>query len=270
MSLEPYRAGLVTACVEVGGAPRRWLFDTGAGMTMLSPRLADELGARPFGRMTGFRMSGERLDFPACDGVELAVGGVALGPRRVGVLDVGALMPPDWPQVDGVLALDALDALTVELSLARRTLGLGSVGAGPDEGWVEVEVQISRTVSGFSVVPFVAARAPGGHLWLELDSGNVDHTLLAPHAAALLGHEVEPGTRTPLGEVALDLVGLGPVRTEAVTREIIYDGVLGASFLRTHDVRLATSRGRAWLRPAPPRPPAPAPARSLPAPPGSR
>jgi hypothetical protein len=81
-------------------------------------------------------------------------------------------------------------------------------------------------------------------VWLELDSGNLDVILLAPHAAQALG--VESGatdTRTPLS--------LGPLVTEALpvmTRELLHDGALNADFLEHYDVRLDLRDRRAWLR----------------------
>ena len=52
---------LVVVPVTVAGRPARFALDTGAGIDVLSPRLAEGLGLAPRGRFTGRRMTGEEL-----------------------------------------------------------------------------------------------------------------------------------------------------------------------------------------------------------------
>ena len=60
--LSRYGAKQFTVEAEVAGRKRTFLFDTGEGVTMVSPALAKEIGCDPWGNVTAFRMLGERLD----------------------------------------------------------------------------------------------------------------------------------------------------------------------------------------------------------------
>jgi hypothetical protein len=54
--LEPY-GSLFTVTVSVAGAPRRFLVDTGGGITVFTPELAAQAACALGGPLTGFRMS---------------------------------------------------------------------------------------------------------------------------------------------------------------------------------------------------------------------
>src|SRR5262245_7728572 len=60
--LARYQGVLWSLSVEVGGSARRFLIDLGAGVTSLDDRLAEELGLRELRRVTGTRMTGEKLE----------------------------------------------------------------------------------------------------------------------------------------------------------------------------------------------------------------
>jgi len=62
---------LITVDVEIGGKTLTFLLDTGGGVTIVSPETAALAGCTPFGRATGFRWNGERLDLPRCRSVPM-------------------------------------------------------------------------------------------------------------------------------------------------------------------------------------------------------
>jgi len=74
LKLEPYQAKQFVLTLTVGGSKRRFLFDTGEGVTMISPQVAASIGCKPWGNVTGHRMTGGRLDAPRCDSVTFAAG----------------------------------------------------------------------------------------------------------------------------------------------------------------------------------------------------
>src|SRR6267143_6470748 len=64
-----------TVQVKVGNHTGVFLFDTGEGVTTITPQFAKTLGCEPWGRISGFRMSGERLDMERCDNLLFELGG---------------------------------------------------------------------------------------------------------------------------------------------------------------------------------------------------
>ncbi len=240
IEIERYQDMLPAVRVTVADEERLFLLDTGAGITCVSPALASECGVEPWGRLTGFRMSGERVDLQRADGLALSLGGRALAPLTVGVLDLSTLLPEGWPAVDGVLALDAFRDQPLTLDLAGRSLTLETpetlaarVAAGD-----ELAIRVSRPVQGWAREVFVAAELDGRTWWLELDSGNTAPVLLAEHT----GLEED-------GEISLDLGGM-PWTGEFLLQEMILDGNLGQTFLAGRLVTLDLQAERMVVAPA--------------------
>jgi hypothetical protein len=239
LTLEPYREGLLSVLVDVAGQPQRFLFDTGAGITVLSPEVARAAGCQPYGRLTGYRMSGERVDMPQCARPKLQAGGETLEPEVAGVFDVMTLLPADWPKLSGVLALSALDgrAITIDLSGAKVVLETPVSLAERIRGANETAIRLGRPVQGTALEVFVKAEAPQGPIWLELDTGNTGSVLVAKHNA-------------PLPKVVV--AGMGEVTGKEA--ELILDGNLGAPFIRQWVLTLDLARAKGWARPAPAQP----------------
>src|SRR5215510_321139 len=74
LPLAPYAGPLRTVTAKIWSIEARFLFDTGGGGTVLSTATARALGLEPFGRSTGFRHDGERVDGTRAGPVELALG----------------------------------------------------------------------------------------------------------------------------------------------------------------------------------------------------
>src|SRR5262245_3762638 len=95
LALKPYAVGLFTVEGRIGELRAPFLFDSGGGSTVLSPATAAATGCTLFGRGTGFRHDGQRVDGQRGTPVDLALGAFT---RRgeVGVLDLDALLggPP--------------------------------------------------------------------------------------------------------------------------------------------------------------------------------
>ena len=232
--------------IEVRAAGRDGLFllDTGAGHTCLDAALAAEAGCETFGRLTGHRMSGERVDLDRTDGVLLEIGGREFLRETVAVTDIASFLPPDWPAVSGAVGLDLFAGQPVTIDCAAGLIHLETEESLEDRvaDLVPLRIGVARPNSGLALEVFVGARAAPGLLWLQLDSGNTGPTILPPHAAALLGVPEKPD-----GPVPIDLPDLGPTPLSVVTRDIIYDGSLGQEFLAGRTVALDLARGRAWV-----------------------
>jgi hypothetical protein len=248
LKLEHFAGGpLRTVQGDLGGKPRTFLFDTGGGITVLSTTLAKQLGCPVFGRGTGFRHDGSRVDGPRGGPVDLTFGNYR---RRaeVGVLDLDAMLQ-GLPKVDGIVCLETFAGrtLTVDMAHDRVVLETASSFAARIQGAAELKVRIGHQAGGASLDLFVAIEGKHGPLWFEMDSGNTQPVLIAPHAFAELGLDALPVGKT--GHVELPIHGLGKVACEVESKELIYDGLLNAAFFGHHVVTMDLERGRAWVRP---------------------
>jgi len=244
-ALRRYQGLLLQTEAEVGGASLPFLFDTGAGMTCLTPETAKALGCSPAGRVTGFRKSGDRIDGPKCEAVPLTLDGQVQVEADCVVLDLMKLLPPDWPPLGGAIALNALAGQALGLDRARQA----RVGSAPEAvmngtGWRGGRARFAREVSGASLTMFIAVESPQTTLWFLLDTGNTGPTLIAPHAADLLGI-TDSGQPQ---EVTLEATGVGPLSLEVVVHEMIHDGLIGLPAIAGWDLVMDLATPRYWIR----------------------
>lgn len=224
IELERYQERLWQVRVDVAGRPCRFLFDVGAGITSLDARVADELGLREVGRVAAFRMTGSRLELGVLPRTHLALAGRSLGSRPLGRTDFSRILPPGWPPVDGILALDALVDVPFTVDFARDTMTLGP--PLDTSGLRPLTVRPYRQVPSLSLVILVAVECPAEDLWFELDNSNVGPIVIAPKAAARLG--IPRTTEPRMREIRVR--GLGPISCPVLVRDLIYDGNLGNLF----------------------------------------
>ncbi len=109
----------------------------------------------------------------------------------------------------------------------------------------ELRGRCARSVGGLSLDLFVEVECARGPLFFDVGSGCMGPTILASHAAEVLGlGAVEPGTG---GAVDLPLRGTAPIPTPWVVADVIHDGILGLSVLNRSAPTLDLAEGRAWL-----------------------
>jgi hypothetical protein len=233
VELRPYFRGLRTVEAVVGRDTVPFLFDTGGGVTVISPEVARSIGCAPFGRMIGHRMTGEPVEFQRCDSVEIVVGALKLSHAPVAVLDVNALLPAELPKLGGVLSLDSFRGriLLIDWPAGRVTVRDASARA-PADFPASLPLRFATGDNGESLVVLVPVSGTRGPLWLLLDSGNIRGTLLGRH--------VVRETLVPLdGERAqLTLPGGSSWVAEFEALSLILDGVLGVAFLERGPVVL--------------------------------
>lgn len=244
LELAPYLRELVTVSAEVEGREVRLLFDTGGGMTVLAPDLVRSLGLESSGRSVGFRMSGERVEFPLCSDVRLTLGSRTIRLEAVGVWDVAGVLPEGLPRVDGVLALDAFESTPFTLDLRGKKLIL-ETGSSLVKRLAHAEELVARLATGLAGAErTLFVRGSVGDLedlWFLLDSGNIDRlavSLPVAEAVAL----AEAGF-----EVPLQLEGLPAMERPTRAREILYDGVVSAHELAMWRVTMDVSGARVWV-----------------------
>lgn len=245
--LTPYLVKLATVHVSVAGHEGTFLFDTGEGVSSITPEFAAKIGCKPWGQITGFQMSGNRLDSPRCDNVTFDASGRHFNAPSVGVGDINRFLPPGAQRLDGSLGLDifAGQAITLEPQKQLVVESAHSLAARVKNAH-EIKIRLVRDAEGLALNAAAAVETPQGQAWMELDTGNTGTLIVGNHIAPLVGLQPDLSTPTP---VHMTLTGGVPVDAPARTRDIIMDGNLGTPFLKNWNLTLDLAHSRAWLSP---------------------
>jgi predicted aspartyl protease len=244
---------IIAGCIpvveaSVGGRPARLLVDTGAGLEVFSPRLADALGLERQGTWRGERMSREVLTVELVEDVELSLGGVTHRQDRCGVHDVFDRLPPALGAIDGALSLRFLgrQPFTLDYPGARLTWDLPAAGS---DAPLDVEVERGLATSAFTAVT-LDGRIEGRFL---VDTGASLSVVDLPTMARLgvRGGQESAGTNEtghPFRRVVAPIRALavgGAVQEEPSLcfEAIRHDGALGGDFLRGFAVGLDVAAG---------------------------
>ncbi len=247
LPLAPYLGRIRTVSVRVGDTTLPYIFDTGGGITLITPEVAAAVGCHPFGRAVGFRHNGEQVAMQRCPPMALQLSGWRVAPREVAVFDLMSLLPDGVPALGGIVALDAFGGRGLTLDLARDRVTVESEAslARRVAGATELRMREARQMAGASVDAFLAFDGDREPLWFELDSGNTGPVLIAPHVARSLALDL---SATEPRSVTLTLAGYGPVTVEALGKDdLVYDGLLNAAFLEGVTLTLDLERERAWI-----------------------
>lgn len=252
LKLEPYRKS-VAVRVVANGTPGLFTLDTAGGNTVVSPAFAAAAGCKPWGRMVGFQMTGNRLEMPRCDDFTLSVDGHVLRVPSAGVLDITAMIARDAKPVDGSLALDAFDGRTITIDFAGGELVVESQESAKQRiaGARELPMRLVREY-GVALAAMVEVPTREGIVRFELDSGNGGTILVSKPYATLFGLDPDaPGPQHGAFELAPGIRAEGLMFTPDLT----IDGNIGMPFLKDWVVTLDLAEGRLWLQPTRATPP---------------
>jgi hypothetical protein len=254
VDLIPHPGGteMMTLHSTVRGHEGNFIFDTGGGISYISPGFAQTIGCKPWGQITGFTLIGQRLDMRRCDNLSFEIQGQSFGAPISGVFDIMKFMPPNVPRIDGSIGLDVFAGRAITLSLAQRRLIIesGSTLRRRAMHGKEVPIRLVREAGGVALAVYVGVPTPEGMAWMEIDSGNGGANVIGKHLAALL--KLDPGKKEPQ-QASFMIAGGIPVDGMArVNETLVMDGNIGTRFLIKWDLTLDLSRGRAWLAPATP------------------
>jgi hypothetical protein len=249
IDLEPHPGGtyMMTVKAVVNGQEGRFMFDTGGGISYISPDFAKRAGCDPWGQITGFMLTGQRLDMPRCDRLAFDVKGLHLAAPSLGVYDIGKFMPPNTPAIDGSLALDVFANSAITLSLAHKRLTVESASSLREsmKKGTELPIRLVREAEGLSLSIVAAVQTQKGTAWMEIDSGNGGAHVIGKHMAPIFGLDTEKkepqsGRLTFANGIQVD----GPFR---VNPTLTMDGNIGTRFLINWDLTLDLASGRGWL-----------------------
>ena len=239
-------AHLRTIKVPVGADSADYLFDTGGGVTVLSPQDSALLGCTPGGQRFGVRLTGEVLSGRTCANVTLDV-----GPFRVttdaGVMDLAKLLGPGAPKVRGMVSLNAFEgrALTLDLAHERMIVETPASLAARVRQMTPLPVRLATGEHGGQLAVYVGVRARNGAmLWFEWDSENNASTLVSPAALTLLGGD----STSRMTDLPVTLArGLDVVIPMMTKGNMIHDGVLSAGFMERAVWTVDLAHGKLWV-----------------------
>jgi hypothetical protein len=249
--LDPHPGGtyMMTLRAKVRGHEGTFIFDTGGGVSYLSPSFAQTIGCKPWGQLSGFVLTGQRLDMQRCDDVTFDIDRQQFNAPIAGVFDLMKYMPPNVPRIDGSIGLDIFAGRAITLNLADRTLTVESQSSlkSKTRRAREISIRLVREVEGVALAVVVGVITPEGTAWMEIDSGNGGANVIAKHIAPLLN--LKTGMKEPQ-PANFKLVGGIPVTGDArVNETLVMDGNIGTRFLVNWDLTLDLAKGRAWLSP---------------------
>ncbi|WP_211564610.1 retropepsin-like aspartic protease [Gluconobacter kondonii] len=231
----------------VGDQPGLFMFDSGIGTSSITPATAKRIGCIPWGKVTGFRAIGERLDLSRCNTTSVTVGAFRVSMPQVVVIDLEKFMGPSARKFSGILGLDLFAGQIVTLDVADNRVVLEDHQSLAEirRAGTEVPIRLVRAAEGAALTVDLGVPTRQGLLWMEIDTGNYGPSLIDRKAAALVSLDASKTTRqdwrvTP--KPGLESSGT------AVVRDLILDGDLGRDVLRHWVVTVDLATGHGWIK----------------------
>jgi aspartyl protease len=246
--LESYGESQKIIHAKINGREGAFLFDSGGGVTTVTPEFAEEIGRKPWGKIVGFRMTGQRVDMARCDDVMLETAGMREHLPIIGVFDLMSLLAPGASKLDGVICLDAFanKSITIDLANKRIFIETPETLATRMKGATEDAVRVVRDAEGLALTLDAAVKTANGTAWMELDTGNGGDIVVADWLADEFGLDSTNNEARPIKfQLANGLRGEG----RGHARDLIMDGNLGSQVLRNWIVTFDLPHGRAWFSP---------------------
>ena len=248
--LGTFRGVQPTLNASVAGHERTFLLDTGGGVTIISPTLAQAVGCEPWGNVVGLRMTGQRIDLPHCGNISIALGEATYRVPAAVVFDIMSIAGKDPPPLDGSLALDVFADKVITIEAAKHHLIVESAAslAARARQAIEVPIRLVREAEGLALSVVVGVPTSKGLAWMELDTGNDDSMIVvSKYIAPLLGVDLAGHSPQHI-KVAL-APGLVLEGGAKVVNDLVMDGNIGMPFLKAWNITLDLKHGRAWFAP---------------------
>src|SRR5215204_4273564 len=203
-----------TVEVVVGGKTRTFYFDSGGGISGISPALAKELGCAQVGDMVGFNAGGVKVPGgKRCEDVTYSLNGFTVT-RDIAVFEPNDYFPNANGRLDGSIALDAFDsqALTMDLTGNRLIVETEKSLKKRTRQMKPLTARVSREIGGATLDIFIAAQTPNGRIWMLADTGNTNKMLFTPAAEKQLGINFDDAIgEKRIKPVKINLINLGEV-----------------------------------------------------------
>lgn len=239
-----------TVEVMINGKKRLFYFDSGGGISGISPELANEIGCKQQSITTGYNAGGMKFDTNLCEDVELDLNGYKVK-RDIGVFDPNEYFPKSRAKLDGSVALDTFDNQTITMDFVGNRIWVENKKSFKNriKDMKPLMSRLSREGGGATLDFFVAAQTPKGKIWMLVDTGNTNKLLFRKQAQQQLGISLynEKGEKIQKN-VKLDLIGYGAVEADALPRDMIYDGMLNYEIIKNILWSVDLQTGKVWAK----------------------
>lgn len=245
--LEDYFRTLKSVKVEIEGNKYNFLFDTGGGITMISPEIAKRINKTVYGNSVGFRMSGEKIESKLCDSLDIKIGGVNFFHSYVGVFDLMSLLPKEFERIDGLISLKTFEKERVTLNLSENRLVIET-----EESYKEkiknmnfVQSRFANGLSGSELNIFIRIKVNNRLWWFLFDSGNIAQTKISEIVAQDLAIAYKENEITEIGKQKFEIAG-DSIITPTIVDNIIYDGALSYDFIQQFEFIISFEDHKIW------------------------
>jgi predicted aspartyl protease len=245
-----------TVSVQIGAKTYPFLLDTGSGVTIITPEIAQEIGCTPFGRISGLDTYGKKLDMQRCDQVELKMDGFT-AKVDAAVRNIMPFFSPETPQIGGVIALQTFENKAITIDLAGNKIRVETADSLAEriKEMRQLETRVSRPFTGVGLEILAAASTPKGKVWMIFDTGNTNWSHVAPHALNQIGVSLDaPNKAKIVKPVKLDINGFGQFEFMGREREMIYDVRLNYDTLTKLVYTVDLRTGKMWVKSNPEQP----------------
>lgn len=240
-----HERGLLIHAV-VGGQQGIFTFDSGEGVSAMTPEFAAKIGCKSWGQISGFQMFGQRLDMQRCDHIDVKLGELRVRMNTLGVFDLNKFSPPGT-KIDGTLGLDIFDGQIITFSYSKRTITVWDRAAA-EQAFKQQKafpIHVIRDVAGMAVDVALPVKTPEGTAWFLMDSGNTSpFVLVGKHLAKPLGLKDDSKA---VQKFSASVGDGSPISADARVLDLIVDGNLGMTFLSHYDVSIDLAKGSGWL-----------------------
>lgn len=251
ISLRKYAGNLKVVDVTIGAETYPFLFDTGGGDMFITPELCDLIGKRTYGRLVGYRMNGEMINFSRIDALSFMIGSEPLFCPEVGVWDLMKLLPPAFPKIYGVVSLKSFHDRSIRLDLHESRITIlnkhdQKIAAG---SMTELPAAFSTGISGQELNVFLPVSWQGTKYHFLFDTGNIDKVLVSRINAIEWNLQADSSNieRMQLGKIPIEIAQFRD-SLDAASADIIYDGVLGFEFIAKHVFILDLKAKKVWMK----------------------
>jgi hypothetical protein len=244
----------ITIPVSINGtSPKKFIFDTGAGVNIISKRVCEIIQCQTTSHFTGKRMSGQEVKVAMTSVSSLEIEGLRRTNLPVGIFDMQALMP--GTDIEGVLSLAFFEHSGVTVDYKNKTINVettASLNQIKKEGAV-VPVHLDRQTPAIGILMPIILN-DGQQISAEVDTGSQALILHERYMKPLGVPRQGPNVKTKTGKdetghtytryfskikgkVSIPKSEIFYVESiDVMFQKIIYDGLVGHYFLSNFTV----------------------------------
>lgn len=244
--LKPYIENMKTIEVAIEGKKYNFLFDTGGAETIISPEIARHFNKKIYGSATGFRMSGEIIKAQKSDSISITIGSTKIDHPTVSVFDIMAILPKEFPKIDGVISLKSFTAHVLTLNLAKNIIIIESHASSLKamQGKSLISSRFANGLEATELNIFLNIPKDNQSYWFLFDSGNSGPLLLSTETAKSWKLSKD---KDDMNSESQFIIGKRLFTSRSFTRDIIYDGVLNFENICKYIFTIDFKNSKVWI-----------------------